>query len=70
MSGAGGEELVQTSKLLFAGGVSPTQSPTGAVASLCSQALNTLALEVQLLPQSFFVLRHATDRRDGAMCRI
>lgn len=35
--------------------------------SLCSQALNMLTLEVQLLPQSFSVLGHETDCGDEDM---
>lgn len=50
VSGAGDE---QTSKLLFAGEVSPTLSPTGAMASLCSQALNMLTLQIQLIVPTF-----------------
>lgn len=38
-------------KLMFARGLSLAQSPTGATASLCSQTLHTLTLEVQLLPK-------------------
>lgn len=55
---------------MFAGGLSLTQSSAAATASLRSQVLETLKLEVQLLPQSFSVLNQATDCRNWAICRI